>query len=989
MMFGQVGQSRFRSHGWGSRVLSLLSVVGTTLTSALVFALPAFAGPLDVPASEVSAEGKLIVKEMMANPRGPYSRIRWYCNDGSEQPPKANACTAHGGGRQHAEYSSARSRLAELGWSVGTIFAPLTYTALKDLLPREQRLRELPLERYLIDTDDGWVLRNAQGYRGRVQLEDEVAAGQKILLAAVTDQELVNNHYLLLRELVRVIPHGEETDLSRRVRRAAIELAELEPSAEKWRAEVHTTPSVQTSDKIRRWAEAQNKVGVKSIALELAADLDRLYGASGRRARLEAQLKKLNGSAMSEWRNKVLTALAMTPMERVVGLCEASTELRRQGFTSSPSAQRLAALDALGSIESEVQLAAKEIAVAPSLSREELRRQTIALLGCVYGAGLISEGELASVTDALTYANAIQVPIAAYASGIAQLKRVPNWAAGIVRYTFAEALTRYTALEPKATRFTDDLLRGSPLASLGDLITILSHDLANITGSEVRVNGKPAPGAIALNPGMGRGVLRIYETLEEAEAASPAPTDIVALPETIAELKPIAGILTLGEGNALSHVQLLARNFGIPNVAIDYSVVDLIKPLAGQEVVLIVGSDGNVVLQAAAEIPNVDQLFPVSPKQDVSERITVPPADLNVSKELTLPNIGRHLSGKVIGPKAANLGELNRLFPGRVAPAIAIPFGIYAQHLNSKGLKERINTLYAAHAKGTVSNDELNQELANIREGISQLTLSSELQESLRQTMLEQFGEPDTYGVFVRSDTNVEDLPQFTGAGLSETVANVTGLENQFAAVPRVWASVLSPRAIAWRSSLLTNPQEIYASVLLMKSVPSQKSGVLVTANLAKPDESGLTISTAWGVGGAVSGEAAESIVVKPDGKTLLISEAKTPYQRALNPAGGVSWKSAPAGRILNQSDIDQLQALAAEVKQKYVPVNDETGKQRPWDIEFGFVDGELTLFQIRPLVEKSTRRADTVIKSFISNKSRSTMQVDLSVPVDLQTSSS
>ena len=26
----------------------------------------------------------------------------------------------------------------------------------------------------------------------------------------------------------------------------------------------------------------------------------------------------------------------------------------------------------------------------------------------------------------------------------------------------------------------------------------------------------------------------------------------------------------------------------------------------------------------------------------------------------------------------------------------------------------------------------------------------------------------------------------------------------------------------------------------------------------------------------------------------------------------------------------------------------------RPWDIEFGFVDGELTLFQIRPLVEKA-----------------------------------
>ncbi len=80
--------------------------------------------------------------------------------------------------------------------------------------------------------------------------------------------------------------------------------------------------------------------------------------------------------------------------------------------------------------------------------------------------------------------------------------------------------------------------------------------------------------------------------------AHPLPTDIVVLPETIAELEPVAGILTLGEGNALSHVQLLARNFGIPNVAIDQETVDLIRPLEGREVVLVVGPNGNVVFRA-------------------------------------------------------------------------------------------------------------------------------------------------------------------------------------------------------------------------------------------------------------------------------------------------------------------------------------------------------------------------------------------------------
>jgi len=141
--------------------------------------------------------------------------------------------------------------------------------------------------------------------------------------------------------------------------------------------------------------------------------------------------------------------------------------------------------------------------------------------------------------------------------------------------------------------------------------------------------------------------------------------------------------------------------------------------------------------------------------------------------------------------------------------------------------------------------------------------------------------------------------------------------------------------------------------------VPSNKSGVLVTANLVEANQPGLTVSTALGVGGAVAGEAAESVIIRPDATTLLVSEAKTPYQRQLAAAGGVEWLPAASGPVLNREEIRQLITLAAEVNAKYAPVHDETGRQRPWDIEFGFVDGQLTLFQIRPLVQRKTERAD------------------------------
>jgi hypothetical protein len=79
-------------------------------------------------------------------------------------------------------------------------------------------------------------MRKARNYRGHVQVENETAAGRQLLLAMLGRWDWSAENYLLVRELVRTIPHGEETDLARQVRRAAVELAEGEPRAETGRA---------------------------------------------------------------------------------------------------------------------------------------------------------------------------------------------------------------------------------------------------------------------------------------------------------------------------------------------------------------------------------------------------------------------------------------------------------------------------------------------------------------------------------------------------------------------------------------------------------------------------------------------------------------------------------------------------------------------------------------------------------------------------------
>ncbi len=45
------------------------------------------------------------VEQIKRNQRGPFKRLRWFCNDGAILPPKAYACSEHGGGVQHGQWT--------------------------------------------------------------------------------------------------------------------------------------------------------------------------------------------------------------------------------------------------------------------------------------------------------------------------------------------------------------------------------------------------------------------------------------------------------------------------------------------------------------------------------------------------------------------------------------------------------------------------------------------------------------------------------------------------------------------------------------------------------------------------------------------------------------------------------------------------------------------------------------------------------------------
>jgi hypothetical protein len=111
-------------------------------------------------------------------------------------------------------------------------------------------------------------------------------------------------------------------------------------------------------------------------------------------------------------------------------------------------------------------------------------------------------------------------------------------------------------------------------------------------------------------------------------------------------------------------------------------------------------------------------------------------------------------------------------------------------------------------------------------------------------------------------------------------------------------------------------------------------------------------------VGGAVEGQAAESVRIdRKTGSTRLMAAATAPRRMVPQAKGGIA-KLPVSGRdtLLTADEAKQLVAFADEIPKQF-PQLGEDGKPVAADVEFAFVDGKLWLLQIRPFNESREAR--------------------------------
>lgn len=486
---------------------------------------------------------------------------------------------------------------------------------------------------------------------------------------------------------------------------------------------------------------------------------------------------------------------------------------------------------------------------------------------------------------------------------------------------------------------------------------------------------------LALNAGKASGRLRVFQS--EKEYARERPTlewfDIIAMRRVPDDIPRLSGILNAEHTTPLSHTNVLASGWGIPN-CVQIGILDKIaeRGLDGQWVEMKVEITAQeVVLEPIDELPASEQVRPAWATQRIvleePETDHVPIVELD---KLRLTDRFRY------GTKAAHLGELSHLLENgservlgfykirrppranlipylgkfigmsetevqdstlvaakaaeflrhtiRVPRGIALPFSLNQQFLQSSpGLQQGIGKLKMALQ---LNARELEPLCLDLVTRIRAMRLPDAMREVIDSAIANHLAGVGSF--VVRSSSNAEDLENFSAAGIYESFNHVTTAEKVFASIREVWASLFSPRSVRLRQEVGISLDDCWMGVIIQEEMPAEIGGVLVTSNpLNKADFRNVYIN--------VSTHSVDSVV----------HGVELPLQFVYNTVegGGRTLSLGAAKEDLSEERKQQLQQLAFAGRLLQSHFSPNYTFSDPVDIEWLIDQEGIVILQLRP----------------------------------------
>jgi rifampicin phosphotransferase len=441
----------------------------------------------------------------------------------------------------------------------------------------------------------------------------------------------------------------------------------------------------------------------------------------------------------------------------------------------------------------------------------------------------------------------------------------------------------------------------------------------------------------ALNIAKGLGRIHIINKLDDHVEIG--FNEILVLDEVPVQLPPVAGIITSQPSTPLSHINLLAKGWGIPNAYIK-NAKELFKQYDGWWVSFETLREKYTIKRAG-----MDQLREYQRRQ--AERLDVMKPRFNLAETRLLDlTQQRARSSLAFGGKSANLGEVMfARLPGIVVPnGFTIPFYYYDEFVKRNKLDDKIFGLLNDQ-KFVHDPAYRRQQLVILREKIENAEFAPELRAKILQKVAQEY---QGKGLFVRSSSNSEDLPNFSGAGLYTTMPNVRGERELIDAIKKVWASLWNFEAYEARERANVDHSKIFMAVLLQEGINSESSGVMITTDPYDTENRGaFYISAKRGLGiKVVEGQRiAEQIIFRPRTNAIqILTRSAEDSLLTFDEKGGVKEVPLTGDRVVLTDDvIRRLVRAASSIKRVF--------GSRDQDIEWAYMKGQIYIVQSRPFI--------------------------------------
>ncbi|MEO7659545.1 MAG: PEP/pyruvate-binding domain-containing protein [Pyrinomonadaceae bacterium] len=443
---------------------------------------------------------------------------------------------------------------------------------------------------------------------------------------------------------------------------------------------------------------------------------------------------------------------------------------------------------------------------------------------------------------------------------------------------------------------------------------------------------------LALNTGTAVGRIHIIDKLDDTVEIG--DNEILVLRELPLSLPPVRGIIIAKPSSPLSHINILAKGWNIPNVYIK----DADKLFR----------DYNTFV-FKLEVNLTDYSFDRASSDDVKTAFVspdqqTPPADLKATKLTGLREMRKKDSIRY-GSKSANLGEmLNSRIAGITVPdGFTVPFYWYDKFISDNGFDKVMDKL--TDNLDFVHNPKFRrQKLEEYRAMIQNAEFENELRDQIIDKWRTQLGGKP---VFVRSSSNAEDLPNFSGAGLYSSVPNVINEDDLIKAVKKVWASLWKFEAYEARVRNYVSQSDVYMSALIQLGIDMEKGGVMITKDpFDERNKNAVYISAVCGHNSKVvdnSGIPEQILFNSKSNSVVVMTLSQQENALAFDPEGDLKETADKCAgttkRVLTNLQARSLAKAAINIKAAF-------GGKKEQDIEWGIMNGRIYVVQSRPYID-------------------------------------